>query len=81
MTIPRCSIIGSPCAHITIQSTGESAYVRRGEYERYIFGTYSFLSIDAGGNNMYHANIQGNDLFLTKNMDKNWRVSTTILYI
>ena len=79
MNIPPGSILSSPCAHITIQSTGESAYALDGFYERYIFGTYRFVSIDARGNNMYHADSQGRDLFITKNMDSHWVVNITIL--
>ena len=67
--------------HITIQSTGESAYALDGGYERYIFGTYRFVSIDARGNSIYHANIQGGDWFITKDMENDWMVSTIILCI
>ena len=79
MSIPIGSTVSSPCAHITIQSIGDSTY--DGWYERNIFGTYRFLSVDARGNNLYHANIQGMDLFITKDMNNAWAVSTTILYI
>ena len=79
MNIPIGSTASSPCTHISIQSFGDSTY--DGWYERKIFGTYRFLSIDASGNNMYHANIEGIDRFITKSMDtKNWMVSTTILH-
>ena len=77
MSIPIGSTVSSPCAHITIQSIGDSTY--DGWYERNIFGTYRFLSVDARGNNMYHAFIQGKDWFITKNIRNNWMVSTTIL--
>ena len=81
LSISIGSTLSSPCTHITIQSTGESAYVHDGQYELFIFGKYRFLSVDARGNNMYHANIEGIDRFITKNMDNNWGVSTTILFI
>ena len=77
LSIPIGSTLSKPCIAITIQSTGDSTY--DGWYEQNIFGTYSFISIDASGNNMYHANIQGTDLFLTKNMDNEWVVNITIL--
>ena len=71
--------IGSiPCTHISIQSIGDSTY--DGWYERYVFGTYTFFSIDARGNNMYHATIQGYDWFITKDMENTWMVNTTILH-
>ena len=81
MTIPIGSALGSTCAYITIQSTGESAYVHGGLYEQEIFGTFRFVSIDARGNNVYHANIEETDWFITKDMDNLWGVSTIILYI
>ena len=81
MNIPAGAFLSGPCEHITIQSTGESAYTHDGWYGRNIFGTYRFVSIDARGNNMYHANIQGTDSFITKDMDNYWMVSNTILYI
>ena len=70
------SILGSPCTHIAIQSIGHSTY--DGWYFIYIFGSYSFVSTDARGNNMYHANIQGTNRFITKNMDNYWVVNITI---
>ena len=81
LSIPIGSTLNSPCTHITIQSTGESVYVHDGYYEQYIFGKYRFLSIDARGNNMYHANIQGIDWFITKDIENDWEVSTIILYV
>ena len=80
MTIPPGSIISNPCAHITIQSTGVSAYVHDGHYELFIFGTYRFVSIDARGNNIYHANIQGDDWFITKDIENGWIVSVIMLH-
>ena len=79
MNILIGSTLGIPCTHITIQSTGESAYVRGGEIEQYIFGTYRFISTDARGNNIYHAHIQGIDRFITKNNDNRWVVNITLL--
>ena len=81
MTIPPGSALISPCAHIKIESTGESAYVHDGMYRREIFGTYRFVSIDERGNNMYHANIQGDDWFITKGMNNFWAVRTRLLYM
>ena len=73
MTITIGSTLNTPCTHITIQSIGNSKYVEDGAYERFIFGKYRFVSIDERSNNVYHAaNIQGDDWFITKNMDNTW---------
>ena len=84
MNIPIGSTVSSPCANITIQSNGESAFVHDGLYEQVVFGKYRFLSIDARGNNVYHANTNyttTNDLFLNKDMGNYWKVSATSLWI
>ena len=62
-----------------IRSIGESSHVHVGLYDRYIFGTYRFISIDARGNNIYHANIQGMDWFIVKDVENYWVVRITIL--
>ena len=83
MNIPPGSALSSPCAHITIQSTGETAYSHGGELGRLIFGTYHFVSIDARSNNMYHAIIQAADLFIrkdTENYENYWVVSIKIIH-
>ena len=72
MHIPTVSTISKPCSDIIIQSIGESTY--DGWYERFIFGTYHFLSIDARGNNIYYANIQGWDMFIAKDAHNDWLV-------
>ena len=79
MNITLVSTLSTPCTPITIQSIGDSKYVHDGGYQLYLFGTYNFVSIDARGNAIYHANIQGTDMFLTKNMDNYWVVNITIL--
>ena len=81
MNIPIASTHSTPCTHVTIQSTGDSTLVEYGFYERKIFGTYSFVSIDERGNNIYHAHIQNTDWFLTKTVEGWWVVSITILYL
>ena len=80
MNIKIGSTWSAPCNHITISSIGDSKSVHDGMYEYWIFGTYSFVSTDARGNNMYHANIQGTDRFITKNMYNYWLVNMTTLY-
>ena len=65
------------CTHISIQSIGDSTY--DGWYERRVFGTYSFVSIDARGNNIYHAKINGYDSFVIKDIDDDWVVKISIL--
>ena len=72
--------LSSPCAYISIQSTGDSTQAQDGWYVQYLFGTYRFVSIDSRANNMYQANIKGTDWFLSKLMDNDWVVNITILH-
>ena len=69
--------MSKPCSEIMIRSIGESSH--DGWYERYIFGTYRFVSIGARGNNIYHANIQGTDQFIVKDVENDWVVLITFL--
>ena len=77
MNIPTVSTISKPCNEIIIRSNGESSY--DGWYEQFVFGTYRFVSIDARGNNIYHANIQGTDWFIVKDVDNYWVVFITFV--
>ena len=79
MNTPIESTIRNKCSQISIQSNGDAKYVNGGVYEEYVFGTYSFVSTDARGNNIYHANIKGQDLFIVKNIENYWVVRTTSL--
>lgn len=72
MNIIIVSTISKPCSEIIIKSIGESTY--DGWYERFIFGTYRFVSLDARGNNIYYANIKDTDWFIVKDMENNWVV-------
>ena len=81
MIITVGSTLNTPCTHITIQSIGDSKHVEDGAYERFIFGIYLFLSNDARGNNVYHANMSGTDMFIRKDTENYWVVSITILHI
>ena len=74
MHIPIVSTISNQCSQISIQSNGDSKYVRDGSYEKYVFGAYHFVSTDERGNNIYHANIRGRDWFIFKTMKNNWAV-------
>ena len=79
MYIPTVSTTSKPCSKVMFRSIGESSHVNDGSYERYIFGTYHFVSIDARGNNIYHANIQGTDQFIVKDVENDWVVLITFL--
>ena len=77
--MPIASSQGAPCTHISIKRIGDST--DDGWYEQNIFGEYSVVLVDARGNAMYYANIQGKDVFITKDMEDNWAVSITFLNI
>ena len=81
INFPIVSTISNQCSQISIQSNGDSKYVRDGYYEEFLFGAYRFASIDSRGNNIYHANIRGNDWFIVKDMENDWVVRTTSLQI
>ena len=66
----------SPCNHISIQNMGDETYHRW--YEQFVFGTYSFLSIDSRSNKIYHVYHEF-DGFMSKDMENDWIVSVTIL--
>ena len=72
-----------------IHGIGESTY--DGWYEAFIFGSYSFVSIDSRGNNVYVANRDAkyDDLYEEYNMppyiykhqlDRDWVVNLAFLY-
>ena len=79
MNIPIVSTISNQCSQISIQSNGDSKYAHAGFYDEYLFGAYRFASIDSRGNNIYHTNIQGEDVFILKNMRNNWVVRNASL--
>ena len=79
MDIPIVSTISNPCSAISFESNGDSRYALGGSYDKYIFGTYRFASIDPRGNNIYHANIHDRDSFLFKNLLNYWVVGITHL--
>ena len=69
--------MNSRCTLLLVKSNGDPASDHF--YAIHVFGIYSFISVDARGNNMYHAKFHGDDLFITKDMKNNWAVSVTIL--
>ena len=77
LIVPRINV---ECAQITIQSNSDSTY--DDWYMQHVFGvfgTYRFVSIDPRGNNIYHANIQGEYVFICKAMNNNWVVRIEFL--
>ena len=83
MNISTASSGNTHCTHVSIERLGDLTWGYFGSwYEEPVFDLYSLVSTDARGNAMYHTNIRGIDMFITKDMlTSYWMVSITILHV
>ena len=61
-------ITGISCIEVSLHSTGTITLAYSGWYKMSYFGDYRLYSVDDRGNNVYHANIEGKDLFISKDI-------------